>query len=117
MYVYGHDYSVQMYSLKKKQTLGQIGRVAQVNLSGTVEVLLQGRGWLYHPKCLLPAPGETARGDVDPQCKCSLPSRLNDCTLVSKVKLLSNAIREEGKFPAVNTYKLSWVINHRERVR
>lgn len=50
------------------QTLDQIGRVVRVNEAGLVEVVIQGRGWLYNPECLLPAPGETAQGDMDPQC-------------------------------------------------
>ena len=51
------------------QTLGKIGRVVRVYPYDTIEVLIEGKGWLYHPKCLLPAPGETAPGDVDPQCE------------------------------------------------
>ena len=54
------------------QTLDQIGRVLKVNEAGLVEVVIQGRGWLYNPECLLPAPGETAQGDVDPECMYSV---------------------------------------------
>ena len=42
------------------QTAGQIGHVTKVYMTSCVQVYVQGRGWVFYPLCLEPAPGKTA---------------------------------------------------------
>ena len=40
------------------QSLGQLGRVSRMENSGSILMKVNGRQWLMHPSCLIPAPGE-----------------------------------------------------------
>ena len=46
---------------------GQIGYVAKIYINGNVQVYVRGRGLVFNPLCLEPAPGETAPYTPDPQ--------------------------------------------------
>ena len=37
-----------------------VGRVTRIYSTGVVQVYINGRGWVFNPLCLEPAPGETA---------------------------------------------------------
>ena len=41
------------------QTLGLVGRVWNIRASGDVCVAVNGSRWVYNPKCITKAPGET----------------------------------------------------------
>ena len=41
------------------QSPGQVGRVTKVRANGGVRVAVNGSRWIFNPKCLSPAPGET----------------------------------------------------------
>ena len=47
----------------------QIGYVAKIYVNGNVQVYVRGRGLVFNPLCLEPAPGETAPYTPDPQSK------------------------------------------------